>query len=84
MPRYFWKRGKLTADHLGLRGRERAMFNPLSLASHPSRPTLGPDLMPDRGPLRQAAENRPWELVNVLNWSEGREGGRALGRPVLL
>lgn len=55
------------------------MFNPLSLASHPSRPTLGPDLMPDGGPLRQAAENRPWELVNVLNWSEGREreGGRA-------
>lgn len=75
VPCYFWKRRKLIADHLNLRGRGRAGFNPLSLANHPSRPTLGPDLMPDGGPLRHAAENRPWELLNVLNWSEGRERG---------
>lgn len=77
---YFWKRRKFIADPLSPRGRGRTVFNPLSLASHPSRPTLGPDLMPDGGPLRQTAENRSWELVHVLNWSEG---GWAPGRPVL-
>jgi hypothetical protein len=41
------------------------------------------------GPWRQAAENRPWELVNVFHWSEGGGGGGgggggwALRRPVL-